>query len=87
MDSILIYLSAVNLLALLVVVYDKHAAINRQWRVRERDLFLLAFCGGAAGMLLGMHWIRHKTKHAKFMVGLPLMIIVQLLLVYTILYQ
>lgn len=69
-------------IALIVTVYDKVIAGGKRRRVPERTLFLIALLGGAAAMYLTMLVIRHKTKHKRFMLGLPLIIIAQLALWY-----
>ena len=67
-----VYLAAINITAAVAACADKRRAIRGRWRLPERTLLLLGFFGGAAGELLAMLLIRHKTKHAKFMVLLPL---------------
>lgn len=67
-----VYLAAINITAAVAACSDKRRAIRGRWRIPERTLLLLGFFGGAAGELLAMLLIRHKTKHAKFMVLLPL---------------
>lgn len=69
-----IYLAAVNVIAFIMCVVDKRAAIKRQRRISERALFFVSIIGGAAGMLAGMLLVRHKTKHCSFMVLIPLFI-------------
>jgi predicted MPP superfamily phosphohydrolase len=73
----LIYLAAVSLLAVILTVRDKNAARNNTRRIRERTLLISSIFGGSAAMLLTMLAIRHKTRHAKFMVGIPLIILAQ----------
>ena len=75
-----IYLAAVNVIALLMCVVDKRAAIKRQRRISERALFTISIVGGAAGMLAGMLWRRHKTKHKSFMILIPLFIVVHVVI-------
>ena len=75
---ILAYFAAISLAAIIMTVKDKHAARNRKQRIAEGTLFLVAFLGGSAVMLLTMRRIRHKTKHASFMVGIPVIIILQI---------
>jgi len=77
---ITVYLAAISLLAIILTTHDKRAAQQHKWRVRESTLLLIATLGGSMAMLFTMHIIRHKTKHKKFMVGLPLIIAVQLAL-------
>ena len=67
-----VYYTAINLIAAVTAFVDKRRAIRGRWRIPERTLLLLGFFGGAPGELLAMLLIRHKTKHAKFMVLLPL---------------
>ncbi len=75
----LIYLSAISLISIIVCCYDKVAAKHLQkHRTRERTLLLLSALGGSVAMLITMLIIRHKTKHIKFMVGIPLIIAVQI---------
>lgn len=73
-----IYLSAVSLISIIVCCYDKFAAKHLQkHRTRERTLLLLSALGGSVAMLITMLIIRHKTKHMKFMIGIPLIIAAQ----------
>lgn len=77
-DLILYYLSGINILAFLVFGLDKRKARKDRWRVPEATLLLLAVIGGSAGALLGMVVFRHKTRHNKFRIGLPLILLAQL---------
>jgi uncharacterized membrane protein YsdA (DUF1294 family) len=72
------YLALISLIAAIITAHDKRAARRHKWRVRESALLLVAALGGSAAMLATMLLIRHKTKHAKFMVGLPAIIVLQL---------
>ena len=79
------FLAAVSLLAIGLTGYDKWAAKHRtKSRIPERVLLTVAGLGGSVAMLLIMLLIRHKTRHAKFMVGLPLMILAQIALILII---
>lgn len=72
----------VSLLALVLTGYDKWAAKHRtKSRIPERALLIVAGFGGSVAMLLTMLLIRHKTRHLKFMLGLPLMILAQIALI------
>ena len=77
-DLILYYLSGINILSFLVFGLDKRKARKDRWRVPEATLLLLAVIGGSAGALLGMVVFRHKTRHNKFRIGLPLILLAQL---------
>ena len=61
---------------------DKRRARQHQWRISERTLLGLALIGGSAGALAGMYLFRHKTKKLKFVVGVPVILAVQLILIY-----
>lgn len=56
---------------------DKYKAKNNLWRIPERILLAVAFAGGSLGSLLGMYAARHKTKHLKFRLLLPLFLLIQ----------
>ncbi|GHU49611.1 hypothetical protein FACS1894127_3260 [Clostridia bacterium] len=73
-----IYLTTVSLIAIILTIYDKHAAKRGLWRVSERALLLVSALGGSVVMLLIMRLIRHKTKHTKFMIGIPVIIVIQI---------
>ena len=73
------YLGVMSLISIIVCVYDKIAAKhNPKHRTRESTLLLLSALGGSVAMYLTMQLIRHKTKHLKFMVGIPVIIILQI---------
>ena len=71
------YLAVVSLIAIVMTAHDKRAARKRRRRVAENSLLLTAVLGGSIAMFVTMLLIRHKTKHAKFMVGLPVIIAIQ----------
>jgi uncharacterized membrane protein YsdA (DUF1294 family) len=63
---------------------DKQKAIRGQWRIPEKVLIGVAVLGGSVGAIAGMYTFRHKTRHGKFKYGLPLILLVQLYLLYQI---
>ncbi len=77
-----IYLVVVNIIAVGVTVSDKKKAQHHQWRVKEATLLLIALLGGSVGMFITMKIIRHKTQKAKFMIGIPVIFILQVVLLY-----
>ncbi len=87
MEVFLAYLAAVSLAAVIMTVHDKSAAKRHKRRVPEKTLFITAVLGGSAAMLLTMVAIRHKTKHKRFMIGLPIIILLQTVLTMVILYS
>ena len=64
------------------MLVDKHKARKNRWRIPEATLMGVAVLGGSIGSLIGMYTVRHKTKHPKFTVGIPLILIVQLTAAY-----
>ncbi len=81
MQEIVLVISVMSVIAAVVTVADKICARCGAWRVPERVLWMLAICGGAVGMLAAMRVVRHKTKHRQFMVGLPLVIALQIVVI------
>ena len=59
---------------------DKWKARNNAWRIPEATLFLLAIIGGSIGAKLGMHVWHHKTKHLSFIIGIPVILLLQVVL-------
>lgn len=73
-----IYFAFINLLAVILTLRDKSAARRHKWRIKENTLLLVSAIGGSPAMILTMRIARHKTKHTKFMVGIPVIIILQI---------
>ena len=78
------YLIIINILALVFTVSDKLRAIKHKRRISEFTLMTLAALGGSVTMLITMLIIRHKTRHLKFMLGIPVIILIQLIIVFLI---
>ncbi|NOH17168.1 DUF1294 domain-containing protein [Clostridium cochlearium] len=74
------YFILINLLGLLFMYIDKEKAKRSKWRIKESTLFSIAMLGGSIGAYIGMKTFRHKTKHAKFKYGIPIIILIQLLI-------
>ena len=72
------YLLFINLTAFAMMGTDKRRARKHQWRIPEKSLFLSALLGGSPGALAGMYTFHHKTKHWYFVVGMPLIVLLQL---------
>lgn len=76
--EVLIYLISINILGIILTIYDKIASKKfRKNRIRENVLLLIGALGGAVSMYITMKLIRHKTRHKKFMIGLPIILILQ----------
>ena len=73
----LIYFVVISLVSVIITVYDKKAAKIGKRRIRESTLLLLSALGGSLAMYITMKKIRHKTKYKKFMIGIPVIMILQ----------
>ena len=71
----LLWLVGTNLLAIVLTVSDKVRAKKGKWRVPEDTLLFVALLGGAVGEYITMRLILHKTRHKKFMITLPVFIL------------
>lgn len=78
MNKLLIaYLLLINALGFGLMLLDKWKAKKNRWRIRESTLMLVAALGGSVGSLAGMYLFRHKTRHLKFTLGIPLILAAQ----------
>lgn len=82
MDKILlsilvIYLIIVNAVGFLLMLSDKQKAKKGAWRIPEATLMGVAAIGGSLGAFAGMRLFRHKTKHPKFFIGIPVILVLQ----------
>ena len=82
----IIYVIGLNLISLILCLADKRSAVKGHWRVSEKTLFIVSLLGGAPLMYLSMRLFHHKTRHKRFMIGLPIIIILQVLLAAFFLY-
>lgn len=82
MNIVGIYLLCMNILGFSVMGADKSKAKRGLWRVPEKTIFLIAALGGSGGVWLGMYTFRHKTRHLTFTVGIPLVMILQVILLF-----
>lgn len=85
MRYLMVYLSIINALSMALMLVDKEKARHKCWRIPERRLLAVAALGGSAGCLLGMYLFRHKTRHPRFFIGVPVMLAVQIVLVLLLL--
>lgn len=79
---ILLYLLIVNAIAFILMLADKRMAQNNLWRIPEATLLMSAAIGGSIGSLAGMYTFRHKTKHLKFTLGVPAILIAQIGIIF-----
>lgn len=73
-----LYVIIMNIIGVMMMGIDKSRAKKHAWRIPERTLFLISLLGGSVGSLAGMYLFRHKTKHMKFVIGMPLILLIQI---------
>lgn len=80
----IIYLIIVNLIAFIAMYLDKRKARYGKWRIPEQSLLVLALIGGSIGSIIGMYTFRHKTKKLRFSIGFPIILLLQIILIFSI---
>lgn len=85
MKLLVSYLLIINAAAFLLMLADKRRAKKKIWRIPETTLIGSAALGGSIGALMGMYIFRHKTRHPKFTVGVPVILALQIILLIFIL--
>ena len=78
LKNILLYLVMINLIGFLMMWSDKRKAKKGKWRIPEQTLFVVTALGGGVGTIAGMYTFRHKTQKLKFTVGLPVLVILEI---------
>ena len=85
MKLVIVFLIIVNALGFLLMLIDKQKAIHNRWRIPEKTLLGVGLIGGSLGCILGMRLFRHKTKHWQFVIGMPAILIAQIVLIFLLL--
>lgn len=78
---ITVYLVSMNAIGFAIMGIDKYKARKNLWRIPEATLFIIAIIGGSIGSIIGMYTFRHKTRHLTFVIGMPAILIIQILLI------
>ena len=77
--NFVIYLIIINLIGFYVMWSDKRKAKKGRWRIPENTLFLITLLGGGIGTISGMYTFRHKTQKVAFVVGFPVITILEII--------
>ena len=85
--NIILYIIIINLIGFLAMLIDKNKAERGAWRIPENTLLWITILGGSIGTITGMYVFRHKTKKAKFTIGFPAILILEVVLVICILFM
>ena len=82
------YIAVISLISIIVCIYDKKISKrnNVKLRIPEKSLFIWSAVGGSLAMYVTMKIIRHKTKHISFMVGIPVIFVLQVALIVALAY-
>ncbi len=83
----IIYLVIINLLSFFMMWLDKRKAKKGKWRIPENTLLLFVILGGGIGGIAGMYTFHHKTQKAKFVIGFPVILICEILLIILLLWK
>ena len=80
----LVYLAVMNLAGFCLMCIDKKNAVKHRWRIPEKTLFASSLLGGSIGTWAGMYVFRHKTRHWYFVVGMPAILVTQIIALFYI---
>ena len=80
-QNIFVYLVIINIIGFLAMGIDKRKAKKNSWRIPEKTLFIITTLGGGIGTVTGMYIFRHKTKKIDFVIGLPAILILEIILI------
>lgn len=80
-----VYLVIINIISFALMGIDKKKAVKHEWRISEATLFISALLFGGLGSTIGMWHFRHKTRHWYFVVGMPLILIIEAAIIILIL--
>ena len=80
-QNLTIYLIVINIIGFLTMYIDKKKAQKGAWRIPEKTIFIITAIGGGIGTIAGMYKFRHKTQKTRFTVGLPILLIMDILAV------
>ena len=79
LQNIIIYFIIINIIGFLAMYVDKQKAKKGKWRIPEKTLFIITALGGGIGTIAGMYTFRHKTQKAAFVVGFPVITILEII--------
>lgn len=80
-EILIAYFIIINIVSLILFYIDKRRAVKHRWRISEAALLTFAFIGGSFGAYAGMNLFRHKTKHAKFYISIPLFMVLHIIII------
>ena len=78
-QNIIIYFIVINIIGFFIMWLDKRKAIKGSWRIPEKTLFTITALGGGIGTIAGMYTFRHKTQKIQFVIGFPVITILEIM--------
>ena len=78
MQNMIIYFIVINIIGFFIMWLDKRKAIKGSWRIPEKTLFIITALGGGIGTIAGMYTFRHKTQKIQFVIGFPVITILEI---------
>ena len=84
--AIVLYILIISVIGWILPIVDKKRAKKNEWRIKEQTLFIVSILGGSLAMYASMKKYRHKTKHKRFMIGIPAIIVMQLIIIILVVY-
>ena len=85
MQNMIIYFIVINIIGFFIMWLDKRKAIKGSWRIPEKTLFIITALGGGIGTIAGMYTFRHKTQKIQFVIGFPVITILEIMTIILIL--
>ena len=79
MQNMIIYFIVINIIGFFIMWLDKRKAIKGSWRIPEKTLFIITALGGGIGTIAGMYTFRHKTEKIQFVIGFPVITILEIM--------
>ena len=79
MQNMIIYFVVINIIGFFIMWLDKRKAIKGSWRIPEKTLFIITALGGGIGTIAGMYTFRHKTQKIQFVIGFPVITILEIM--------
>ena len=77
---IILFILVINLISFCIMGWDKKCAINNNYRISEKEIFIISILGGSIGTLIGMKIFHHKTQKKKFQLGIPIIVVIQIII-------
>lgn len=87
LKNLIIYLICINLIGFFIMWLDKRKAKKGNWRIPEKTLFIITALGGGIGTIAGMYTFRHKTQKLNFVIGFPVITILEIILVLHLIFK